>query len=86
MDANEMPKITEPKDQLDALETIKSVEMMRYALDETKFQLKWMQAIIHCMQVLGKIHSDLVFRLPAEVIERERAKQMPSAPIKPEVA
>lgn len=89
MDA-ELPKITDPKDIQEALDTIKSVEMMGYALDDQEFKLKWAKAIFHCMEILRKIHDDLVQRLPPEVIQQEQAKARPAGtgptPIKPEVA
>lgn len=84
-EVDQLPKITDAKDQQDALETIKAIEMMRYALDEQEFKLKWSKSIYYCMDILGKMHMDLVGRLPAEVIERERMKSMPSQPIKPQV-
>lgn len=92
MEGNEveqLPKITDPKDIQEALETIKSVEMIGYALDEQEFKLKWAKAIFHGMEILRKIHDDLVSRLPPEVIQQEQAKSRPAGtghtPIKPEV-
>lgn len=94
MEGNEveqLPKITDPKDIQEALETIKSVEMIGYALDEQEFKLKWAKAIFHGMEILRKIHDDLVSRLPPEVIQQEQAKSRQAGtgytgPIKPEVA
>ncbi len=90
-EAEQLPKITEGKDIMDALETIKCVEMVGYALDEQEFKLKWAKAVFHCMEILRKIHDDLVSRLPPEVIQREQAKANPAGrgatpPIQPEVA
>lgn len=74
--------IVEAKDIDEALGTIRAIEMMRYALDETKFNLKFSRPIYHCMDILTGIHVDLVSRLPQEVIERERAKaSAPPSPI-----
>ena len=69
--------LTEPKDILDALDTIKSIEMMGYALEEGEFKLKWGKAIFHCMDILRNIHDDLVARLPPDIIAAEQAKANP---------
>lgn len=85
-EAEQLPKITDPADVAQALETIKAVEMMGYALDEQSFKLKYANGIFRCMDVLRKIHDDLVSRLTAEVIAREQARANPPAtPVKPEV-
>jgi len=94
MEGNEveqLPKITEAKDIADALETIKSIEMIGYALDDQTFKLKFATGIFRCMDILRKIHDDLVSRLPPEVIQREQAKANPAGrgatpAITPEVA
>jgi hypothetical protein len=70
--------IVESKDILDALDTIKAVEMVGFALEEQTFKLKWSKAIFHCMDILRNIHDDLVSRLPPDVIAKEQAKANPS--------
>lgn len=71
--------ITESKDILDALETVKSIEMMGYALESEKFPLRFGKGIFHCMDILRNIHDDLVSRLPPDVIATEQAKANPQA-------
>ena len=70
--------IVEAKDIQDALDTIKAVEMMGFALEGEKFPLKWGKSIFHCMDILRNIHDDLVSRLPQEVIQAEQAKAAPA--------
>ena len=72
--------ITSAEDIRDAMDTIKAIEFMGFALEETAFKPKWFAAINKSMEILRHIHDDLVARLPAEVIEAERAKAMPSRP------
>ena len=72
--------ITEPVDVQDALDTIRSIEFMGFALEETAFKPKFFESIQKSMKILRHIHDDLVSRLPAEVIEAERAKAMPKPP------
>lgn len=72
--------ITDPKDILDALKTIKSVEIMGYALEAEKFPVRFMNGIFHSMEILRNIHDDLVARLPPDVIAQEQAKGNPNAP------
>ena len=79
MDENKLP-ITEPKDVIDALETIKSIEMFGFALEESTFKPKWFASINKSMDILRHIHDDLVARLPPEVIESERMKNQPPKP------
>lgn len=75
--------IVEPKDIQEALETIKAVEIMGYALEGEKFPLRFGKGIFHCMDILRNIHDDLVSRLPAEVVQAEQAKAAPpKAPVK----
>lgn len=77
--------IVEPKDIADALETIKAVEMMGFALEGEKFPLKWGKAIFQCMDILRNIHDDLVSRLPASVIAEEQKKATQNQPkLKPD--
>ena len=84
MDGREL--ITDAKDIQDALETIKSVEMMGYALEGEKFPLKFGKAIFHCMDILRNIHDDLVSRLSPDVIAAEQAKSAPpKAPTQPPI-
>ena len=59
----------------ESLETIRSIEMMGYAIEEAKFPMKWAKGIFHCMEILRQMHDQLVQKLPPEVIDRERAKQ-----------
>ena len=70
--------IVEAKDIQDALETIKAVEMMGYALEGEKFPLRFGKAIFHCMDILRNIHDDLVARLPPDVVKAEQAKANPN--------
>lgn len=72
--------ITESKDILDALETVKSIEMMGYALESEKFPLRFGKGIFHCMDILRNIHDDLVSRLPPDVVKAEQAKANPPKP------
>lgn len=72
--------IVEAKDIQDALDTIKSVEMMGFALEGEKFPLRFGKGIFHCMDILRNIHDDLVSRLPAEVVQAEQAKAAPPRP------
>jgi hypothetical protein len=74
--------IVEAKDIQDALDTVKAVEMMGYALEGEKFPLRFGKAMFHCMDILRNIHDDLVSRLPKEVIEAEQAKaHAPKPPV-----
>lgn len=69
--------ITEPKDVANALEIIKSIEFMGFAIEETMYKPKFFNAINKCMWILREIHDDLVVRLPKEVIDEERMKGQP---------
>ncbi len=69
--------ITEAADIRDAIETIKAIEFMGFALEETLFKPKFFGPISKSMEILKSIHDDLVSRLPPEVIEQEKAKQNP---------
>lgn len=85
MEGNEVEQvaakqITDPKDIFDALETIKAIEMMGYAFEETTFKPRFFQGIMKGMDILRHIHDDLMQRLPADVIEQELAKAMPRPP------
>ena len=75
--------ITDAKDIADALDTIKAIEMMGYALEGEKFPLRFGKGIFHCMDILRNIHDDLVSRLPPDVIQAEQAKANPQAPKPP---
>ena len=75
--------IVEAQDIQDALDTIKAVEMMGFALEGEKFPLKWSKAIFHCMDILRNIHDDLVNRLPQEVVQAEQAKAASPRPPAP---
>lgn len=79
--------ITKPEEILEALAAVKDIEIMRFAMEETKFLPKYFNAINHCMQTLGTIHDDIVSRLPPEVIEAERAKSGPprNVPVAPKI-
>lgn len=77
--------ITEAKDIQEAMDTIKAIEFMGFALEETAFKPKWFAAITRSMDILRNIHDDLVSRLPAEVVEAERAKSMPRRPETPKI-
>lgn len=59
----------------ESLETIKSIEMMGFFMEEAEVKLKWARGIFHCMDILRQMHDQLVSKLPPEVIDRERAKQ-----------
>jgi hypothetical protein len=72
--------ITTAQDIQDAMETIRAIEFMGFALEETSFKPRWFAAINKSMDILRHIHDDLIARLPPEVIEAERAKsQSPQA-------
>lgn len=62
----------------EALETIKSIEMIGFMMEDIEVKLKYAKAVFHCMNILRDMHDQLVIRLPKEVIEQERAKQQPA--------
>lgn len=83
--SEEAKKLETPQEIEEALQTIKSIEMMGFFMEETTAKLKFAKGIFHCMDILRDMHDQLVARLPPAVIQQEQAKaraQGKEAPVK----
>lgn len=79
--------ITETNDIKEAVDTIKAIERMGYALfgdpqnptifPPMQFKILDAEPILRCMKIMREIHDDLASRLPPEVIAAEQAKVAP---------
>lgn len=77
-------KVIEPTDEQKKLESIKSsikaIEGLFHALNDSGIPMKWHDAVLAGMQFIGELHAKLISELPKDEIEKIKKEQEPIKP------
>lgn len=71
VDPNKPDTRTDEEKKLDSIkQSIRAIEGLYHAINDSGFKVKWHDAILNGMNFLNQIHSQLVSELPQSEIEK----------------